>query len=35
MNHNNFGGFYALRPTLVSAGKGDAKFSTFSYQKID
>jgi beta-xylosidase len=35
MNHNNFGGFYALRPALVSAGKGDAKFFKFEYLKLD
>jgi beta-xylosidase len=32
MHHNNYGGFYALRPALVSAGKGKAQFSRFQYK---
>lgn len=31
LNHNNFGGFYALRPALLSQGKGSATFRRFSY----
>ncbi len=31
MHHNNYGGFYALRPTLVSAGKGKSSFRNFRY----
>ena len=32
MHHNNFRGFYALRPCLVSIGKGKAQFKGFRYQ---
>ena len=32
MHHNNHGGFYALRPALFSAGKGQATFARFSYK---
>ncbi len=32
MNHNNYGGFYALRPALVSLGKGKAQFNRFVYK---
>lgn len=32
MHHNNYGGFYALRPGLVSAGKGRAGFRNFVYR---
>lgn len=32
MHHNNFKGFFALRPTLVSAGKGKSMFREFSYK---
>ena len=32
MNHNKFMGFYALRPALVSIGKGEATFRHFSYR---
>ncbi len=32
MHHNNYGGFYALRPALVSAGKGKAQFKDFRYR---
>lgn len=31
MHHNKYGGFYALRPALVSIGKGSATFHRFSY----
>ncbi|MFT3738081.1 MAG: family 43 glycosylhydrolase [Breznakibacter sp.] len=32
MHHNNFFGFYALRPTLISAGKGNVQFRDFRYR---
>lgn len=32
MHHNDYGGFYALRIGLVSAGKGSAQFKQFSYK---
>lgn len=32
MHHNNHGGFYALRPALVSQGKGKAQFRQFQYR---
>lgn len=32
LHHNNYGGFYALRIALVSAGKGKAKFTGFEYK---
>lgn len=32
LNHNNYGGFYALRPALFTAGKGKALFSNFVYK---
>lgn len=32
MHHNNYLGFYALRPALVSAGKGSTAFSDFRYR---
>lgn len=32
MHHNNYGGFYALRPALISAGKGKAQFRDFEYK---
>lgn len=32
LNHNNYGGFYALRVALLSAGKGSATFSRFRYR---
>lgn len=32
LNHNNFGGFYALRPALVSLGRGSALFGQFHYR---
>lgn len=32
LHHNNFGGFYALRPALVSLRKGKAAFRQFRYQ---
>ena len=31
MNHNQYGGFYALRPALVSMKNGCAKFHNFTY----
>ncbi|GAB1415759.1 family 43 glycosylhydrolase [Paludibacter sp.] len=31
MHHNNYKGFYALRPCLVSMGKGKALFKNFVY----
>ncbi len=32
MHHNNFKGFYALRPALVAAGKGKGLFRDFRYR---
>lgn len=32
LHHNNYKGFYALRPALVSTGKGKAHFKKFSYK---
>ncbi|MCD8318566.1 MAG: family 43 glycosylhydrolase, partial [Paraprevotella sp.] len=32
LHHNNYGGFYALRPALVSAGKGTTVFRSFDYR---
>ena len=32
MHHNNYKGFYALRPGLVSGGKGKALFRDFRYR---
>lgn len=32
MHHNKYNGFYALRPALVSAGKGKAHFRQFQYK---
>lgn len=32
MHHNNFKGFYALRPGLVAAGKGKSLFRDFRYR---
>ncbi len=32
MHHNNFKGFYALRPGLVSMGKGKSRFKDFRYK---
>lgn len=31
LHHNNYGGFYALRPALVSIKGGSAQFRSFSY----
>jgi beta-xylosidase len=31
MHHNTHGGFYALRPALVSIGGGAARFRNFTY----
>jgi len=33
MHHNNYGGFYALRIGLLSAGKGEATFKQFRYRQ--
>jgi Beta-xylosidase len=32
MHHNNYGGFYALRPALVALGKGKTAFKDFRYK---
>ena len=32
MHHNNHGGFYALRPALLAAGKGKTTFADFEYR---
>jgi len=32
LNHNNFGGFFALRPGLVSMGNNKVTFNNFSYK---
>lgn len=32
MHHNKYNGFYALRPALVSAGKGQSRFRQFTYK---
>lgn len=32
MHHNTYGGFYALRPALVSVGGGTARFGRFVYK---
>jgi beta-xylosidase len=32
MNHNRYGGFFALRVGLLSAGKGEAQFKDFRYK---
>lgn len=32
LHHNNYGGFYALRVGLFSAGKGSSGFSRFRYR---
>ena len=32
LNHNKFGGFYALRPALCAAGKGKSVFHSFGYR---
>ncbi len=32
LNHNNLGGFYSLRPALVSMGKGSVTFHSFTYR---
>jgi len=33
MHHNNYRGFFALRPCLLSMGKGKATFKSFEYQQ--
>lgn len=35
LNHNVFGGFLSLRPALFSMGKGEVRFSRFSYRALD
>lgn len=35
MHHNNYHGFFALRPGLCSAGKGVARFSKFKAEKLE
>ncbi len=32
INHNNYGGFYALRPTLCAIGNGKVTYHYFSYK---
>lgn len=32
MHHNKYNGFYALRPALVSSGKGQSRFRRFTYR---
>ena len=32
LHHNNYGGFYALRPALLSTGKGRTTFRNFTYR---
>lgn len=32
MHHNNFKGFFALRPCLVATGKGNVRFRNFRYR---
>lgn len=32
MHHNKYNGFYALRPALVSSGKGQSRFRQFTYK---
>jgi hypothetical protein len=32
LHHNKYGGFYALRIGLLSAGKGQARFNQFRYK---
>lgn len=32
MHHNKYKGFYALRPALVSSGKGQSRFRQFTYR---
>lgn len=34
MHHNKLMGFYALRPGLMAAGKGDVRFERFQYRQI-
>ncbi|TAL05947.1 MAG: hypothetical protein EPO07_02710 [Verrucomicrobia bacterium] len=34
MHHNKFKGFFALRPGLMAAGRGEVKFSQFQYQDV-
>lgn len=33
INHNNYGGFYALRPSLCAVGSGDVTYRYFRYSK--
>ena len=32
--HNRYGGFFALRPSLFSAGSGTAQFGAFRYERL-
>ena len=32
--HNHYGGFFALRPSLFSAGSGTAQFGAFRYERL-
>lgn len=34
MHHNNFKGFFALRPALMAAGSGEVKFKGFQYRNL-
>jgi beta-xylosidase len=34
MHHNNFLGFFALRPGLMAAGAGEVKFNRFAYRAL-
>lgn len=34
MHHNNFKGFFALRPGLVAAGSGEVQFGQFQYRGV-
>lgn len=34
MNHNKLGGFLAVRPALMAAGYGEAKFNQFQYRDL-
>ncbi len=35
LEHNNFGGFLALRPAIVCFGSGNAEISKFTYKSLD
>ena len=34
MHHNNYGGFFALRPALISMGEGKGEFRNFTYSNL-